>query len=147
MSPDRPYRRTQYLVDRGYQLRFITRSLMSIGVVAFISAMVATLVLWRNMYRPEFEQQTHIIAALIGVAVVLLLELLIAIPILYFLGLRQSHQVVGPIKRITRMLEAIGSGDFSQRLILREGDVLEDVADAINRMTESLQKRYPSSSQ
>lgn len=117
--------------------------LMIICGVALISSIVATGILWKNMYRPELEQQSHIVSALIGVSVILLIELLISIPIVYFLGIRQSHQIVGPLKRISRTLEAVGSGDFSQRLILRQGDVLEDLAKAINQMSENLQKRYP----
>ena len=144
MADPKPYRRRWLpLVDMSYQLRFVTRMLMIICGVALISSIVATGILWKNMYRPELEQQSHIVSALIGVSVILLIELLISIPIVYFLGIRQSHQIVGPLKRISRTLEAVGSGDFSQRLILRQGDVLEDLAKAINQMSENLQKRYP----
>ncbi len=146
MADSKPYRRRWLpLVDMSFQLRFVTRMLMIICGVALISSIVATGILWKNMYRPELEQQSHIVSALIGVSVILLIELLISIPIVYFLGIRQSHQIVGPLKRISRTLEAVGLGDFSQRLILRQGDVLEDLAKAINQMSENLQKRYPSS--
>jgi len=137
------YQRKQYLVDRSYQLRFVTRLFVVICVIAVLSSLIASAILWKNMYRPEFEQQTQIVSGMIGVAVILLIELLISIPIVFFLGIRQSHQVVGPMKRIIRALEAIGSGDFSPRLILRQGDVLEDLAKTINQMAENLQKRHP----
>ncbi len=139
------YQRKEYLVDRPYQIRFVTRLFVILCAIAILSSLLATALLWKNMYRPELEQQTHIVSALIGVAVILLIELLVSIPIVYFLGIRQSHQVVGPLKRMIRALEAIGNGDFSPRLILRQGDVLEDLATAINHMAENLQKRYPSS--
>lgn len=143
MTEPKPYRRTEYLVDRAYQLRFVTRLFVVICTIAVLSALIATGILWKNMYQPELDRQGHIISALIGVSVILLIELLISIPIVYFLGIRQSHQVVGPLKRITRTLEAIGLGDFSPRLILRQGDVLEDLAKTINEMADNLQKRYP----
>ena len=142
MAEGQTYQRRQYLVDRSYQLRFVTRLLVVLFGIAMASALIAMAILFKNMYRPELERQTHIIAALIGVAVFVLVELLVSIPIVYYLGIRQSHHVVGPIGRIKKTLEAIGSGDFSQRLVLRQGDVLEDLAKSINRMTESLQKRY-----
>ena len=47
------------------------------------------------------------------------------------------------MNRLKRMLEAIGQGDFSQRITLRKGDALEDLAAAINRMAESLQQHSP----
>ena len=49
---------------------------------------------------------------------------------------------MGPIKRMIGTLDAIATGNFSQRLVLRQGDVLEDVAQSINRMADQLQKRY-----
>jgi nitrate/nitrite-specific signal transduction histidine kinase len=133
------------LVDRPYQLRFVTRLFLVLLAIAISSSLIAMAILWTNMYQPDIERQVHIISAFIGVAATLLIELLIAIPIVYYLGIRQSHQVVGPLKRMDRALETIGSGDFSPRLVLREGDVLEGLANSINRMAENLQKRYPKS--
>jgi len=133
------------LVDLSYQLRFVTRILMIICSIALVSSLFATAILWKNMYRPELESQSHIVSALIGISVFLLIELLISIPIVYFLGIRQSHQVVGPLKRMNRAIESIGNGDFSPRLVLRQGDVLEDLSKTINQMAENLQKRFPGS--
>ncbi len=42
-----------------------------------------------------------------------------------------------------KLLEAIGNGDFSQRITLRDGDALEDLAKSVNAMAETLQKRLP----
>ena len=144
-QPKPTYRRTQYWVDRDYQIRFMTRMFVAIFLVAVISAGIAMAILMKNMYRPELEQQIHLIAGCIGVAVALLVELLVSIPIVYYLGLRQSHTIVGPLKRIARMLEAVGAGDFSQRITLRKGDALEDMADALNKMAEALAQRYGAS--
>jgi len=137
--------RRQYLVDRSYQLRFVARLLVMVFMIAMASSLIASLILWKSMYSADLEQQAHIVSGLVGIAMTLLIELLLAIPILYYLGIRQTHRVVGPLKRIGRTLEAVGQGDFSQRLVLRKGDVLEDLAQTINRMAEGLQKRFPSS--
>lgn len=141
MGTELPYRRTQYLVDRGYQLRFVTRVFVVVLIVAVVSALISTGLLWMNMYRPDLEQSTTLVAALIAVATTLLVELLISIPLVYFLGIRQSHRVVGPINRMKRVLEAIGAGDFSQRIIVRRGDALEDMSKTINEMAEHLGQR------
>lgn len=143
MNTELPYRRKQYLVDRGYQLRFVTRVFVVVLIVAVVSSLISTGLLWTNMYRADLEQQATLIAALIAVATTLLVELLIAIPLVYFLGIRQSHRVVGPVNRIKRVLEAIGTGDFSQRIALRRGDALEGLAKSINEMADRLQQRSP----
>ena len=135
------YKRTQYLVDRRYQLRFVTRLFMVVLAVASASTLLSAYLLWKNMYVPGEGIHTSFIVALIAVCTTLLVELLLAIPLIFYVGIRQTHRVVGPIKRMERMLDAIGNGDFSQRIHLREGDVLQDVAEAINRMAERLQKR------
>ena len=94
------------------------------------------------MYQPELPQQT-LIYCFIAIALTLLVELLLSIPIVFILGIRQSHRIVGPMNRIKRTLEAIGAGDFSQRITLRQGDALEDLAKSINQMAEALQQRSP----
>jgi methyl-accepting chemotaxis protein len=146
MSPEPPYKRRQYLVDRGYQLRFVSRVFLVVLLVAVVSSLISTAMLWVNMYRPDLESHTPLIASLIAVATTLLIELLLAIPIVFYLGIRQSHRIVGPMSRIKKMLEAIGTGDFSQRITLRQGDALEDLAKSLNLMAEALQQRFPNAS-
>ena len=145
MEPQWPYKRKQYLVDRGYQLRFVTRVFVVVLLIAVVSSLISTALLWMNMYQPDLETYTPLIASLVAVATTLLFELLLAIPIVFFLGIRQSHRIVGPMNRLKRTLETIGSGDFSQRITLRQGDALEDLAKSINQMAESLGRRFPRS--
>ncbi len=141
MADEQKYPRKQFLVDREYQFRFVRSVLVWVFAIAVFGAVIAIGLLWRQMYRPELETQSYFVAAFIGVSITLLVELLIAIPIVSFLGIRSSHRVVGPVVRIKKMLEAIGSGDFSQRITLRKGDALENLAEAINKMAERLRSR------
>lgn len=140
-----PYKRRQYLVDRDYQLRFVTRIFMAVLAIAVISSLIASAVVWANMHRPELEPNALLNACLLTVAVTLLIELILSIPIISFLGIRQSHRVVGPMNRLTSTLEAIGRGDFSQRITVRQGDALEALATSINQMAQSLQQQFPKS--
>lgn len=140
MSPETPYKRTQLLVDRDYQLRFVTRLFMAVLAVAAVSSLIATGLLSASMYQPDLPQQT-VVYCFVAVALTLLVELLISIPVIWVLGIRQSHRVVGPMNRLKKMIEAIGQGDFSQRITLREGDALEDLAKTLNTMAQSLQQR------
>ena len=143
MANGTPYKRKQYLVDRAYQLRFVTRLFLIILLVATASALVSSILVWRNTYTPGQTSQEVFIVALVAIASTLLVELLLAIPLIFVLGIRQSHRIVGPMNRIKQALAAIGQGDFSKRITLRQGDALEDLANAINQMTERLQQRFP----
>lgn len=142
--PAPTYRRRQYLVDRGYQLRFVSHLFLVVLAIAVTSCLVSSGLLWKNLYLPEDTRHTPLlVASLLAVAATLLIELLLAIPLVFFLGIRHSHRVIGPMKRLKQTLEAIGQGDFGQRITLREGDVLQDLATAINKMAEDLQRRFP----
>lgn len=141
MSAQPPYKRKIYLVDRAYQLRFVTRLFMGVLGIAVASSLIASGLLWRQLYTPELGTSGPLVTGLVAVSATLLVELLLAIPLIFFLGIRQSHRIVGPMKRMKATLEAIGRGDFSQRLVLRQGDTLEELAQAINKMAEALQQR------
>ena len=142
---DPSIQRKQYLVDRAYQMRFVTRVFSAVLAVAVISSLLSTSLLWMNMYRPELGSNTLLVACLVAIAVTLLVELLLAIPVVFYLGIQQSHRIVGPMNRIKHVLEAMGTGDFSQRITLRQGDALEDLAKAINQMADRLQQHPPRS--
>ena len=140
-QPQPAFKRRQFLVDRGYQLKFITKVLFLLLAIAGITCITASALLWRNMYSAHQDvSPTLITTALIAISLTLLVELVIAVPVVFYFGIRHTHRGVGPINRIKRTLQAIGEGDFTQRLVLREGDVLEDLAKAINEMAERLQK-------
>lgn len=141
MANQQQFKRKQYLVDPGYQLRFATRLFATVLGVALLSALIATGILWTNLSQSDLEHQATFVASLVAVSTTLLIELLIAIPIVFYLGIRQSHRIVGPMNRIRRLLEAMAAGDYSQRLTLRRGDVLTDLAETINRLADSLQDR------
>ena len=143
MDPNAPYKRKQYLVDRDFQMRSVARLFMAVLAIAALAALISSTLLWKTMYLSEGNSHVMLITCLISVAITLLFELLLAIPIAFYIGVRQSHRIVGPMNRLKRMLEAIGQGDFSQRITLRKGDALEDLAAAINQMAESLQQRSP----
>jgi methyl-accepting chemotaxis protein len=143
MSQEKAYKRRQYLVDSRFQLRFVTQLFMAVLGIAAVSTLFSSALLWKYLAAPNQGLNTPLVTSLIAIATTLLIELLLAIPIIFYLGIRQSHRIVGPMNRIKQMLQAIGTGDFSQRITLRHGDALEDLARSLNQMAESLQQRFP----
>ena len=57
----------------------------------------------------------------------------------FFIGIRYSHQIVGPLPRITRALRQIAAGENPERMQFRPGDVLEDLAAEVNHVADSMQ--------
>jgi len=138
------FKRKQVIVDVKYQLRFVSTVFLIVFIVAISSGLVAMMALRPLVYDPQMGTSAPFFTALITVSVTLLIQLLLAIPIVFFVGIRATHRIVGPIKRMQSIIQEIGQGDFTKRIILREGDVLVDIATSINEMAESLHKKYPS---
>jgi len=72
--------------------------------------------------------------------------LAIGLPPLFLLliwwGTVLSHRIAGPLQRIEKELNKIThSHDFSHRIHLRKHDDVRPVADAINRLLDSLHKK------
>ena len=145
MTAEPVYQRRQYLVDRRYQFHFVSRVFLVVLLVAGLSLLLSVALVWFNMNRPSVSSDTSLVAAFLAITTMMAVDLVVAIPVVFFFSIRQSHRVVGPMNRIKQTLEAIGTGNFSERIVLRQGDVLEDLAKTINRMAEDLQKRFPSS--
>lgn len=139
------FKRTQFIVDRTYQLRFVFRLIGVIFSVVLLSLVLGSALIWFQLDSISTDTPVYaFIDSVATIALALSIQVVVALPIVYFFGIRHTHRVVGPLVRIKRTLKAIGEGDFSQRIHLRKGDVLMDLAAAINEMAETLEKKYPS---
>ena len=142
----RPWRRRNYLINKAFQLRFITRFLFVVLAGSAVSGFVMYTVLNRKV--EDFFYSTHIKLSSVGqvllpdiikvnlfvVAVVLLAVALITILI--------THKVSGPLYRLGASVEKIGDGDFSNRFSLRKGDELDDLARSFEDMSDGLKRRF-----
>ena len=134
--------RQQQVTDRSYQLRFAGRALLLVFALVVVSLIIPSFMMWK-MHEPGLASKSTFLGSFLTIVAIVFMELVVALPVVYFLSIQQSHRIVGPINRIIRTLEAIGKRDFSQRITLRESDVLEQVATAINQMAENLKQRSP----
>ncbi|SMF14371.1 HAMP domain-containing protein [Pseudobacteriovorax antillogorgiicola] len=53
-----------------------------------------------------------------------------------------THKYYGPLVSINRFVDGVTKGDYSQRVVIRRGDELQDLAHSLNKMAETLQKRH-----
>ena len=134
--------RKQWFVERAHQTRFMMGLFLTVLVLVTISSSIVVL-FFRNMitFLGQDSPAMWIPMILISSALLLIIELVLAVPVIYVLGVRQSHHIFGPMKRLQRTLEAIGNGDFSKRVTLRPRDDLQELAVSINTMAEHLERR------
>ena len=57
------------------------------------------------------------------------------------LSLFLPQKIAGPIYRIEQGLEAIGKGDLTTQITLRDDDTLKDLAENVNQMTAALRSQ------
>lgn len=53
-----------------------------------------------------------------------------------------THKYYGPLVSINRFVEGVSRGDYSQRVVIRKGDELQELAQNLNKMAENLQKKH-----
>ena len=58
-------------------------------------------------------------------------------------GLLISHRYYGPLVPLLRSVRGMKEGNYTQRVHLRKGDELHDLAEAVNSLAESFEARYP----
>ena len=70
---------------------------------------------------------------------ILFLIVLLFSVINFWIGLRLSHRIGGPIVNIQRILEQAQRGDYKARITLRSKDFLHEIADSVNLLLEKLE--------
>lgn len=75
-------------------------------------------------------------------AIRLIVFLAIFVVVLFTVIFRTTHRIYGPIVSIDRFVKDIVRGDYSQRIIIRRNDELQDLVRNLNNMAETLEKRH-----
>ncbi|TDG12166.1 hypothetical protein E2F43_17620 [Seongchinamella unica] len=103
-------------------------------VLVAMTVLVANLILIAGMLVPgTFALQlSSSSAALIG-----LVELLLVCGV-WYLSLRSTHRIAGPIFVFSRQLRAFGAGDLTARISLRDKDMFQEEALEINAGLDQL---------
>jgi len=142
-SPKRS-RRQRWLVEPEYQWK-VTRML----VAALLLVIIATLLLiyyalWSTLGDLDLGPSAVFVAVFRAVAWMVVSELVLIVPIVVVMSLAMTHKVVGPLGRMNAALDQIGQGQLDIRLKLRDGDVLVDLAESINRLAVTLKQQRAS---
>jgi methyl-accepting chemotaxis protein len=137
-------RRTRIVVDKGFQIR------TTLGGIVYILAVAVFLGF------PLVEMMGHIDTLLQGRPEDLATfyktqkAFTIASTALFVVGilgawtvfsLWRTHKIAGPLVKITRYVHQFATGNFGDRIVLRDRDQLQALATALNNMARSLQER------
>jgi len=91
------------------------------------------------------EQKTlPFVTSISGRFVVFALISIIGAILLFSAAKLTAGYSLGPLRRLEEMTKIIGAGDFSQKIDLKTGDEVENLAKSFNAMTEKLKEAYSS---
>jgi len=134
------FKRTQYWVSGRFQGKFVGIILL----LTFLTAILCSYVVYYTSMIAFGEKlasiypQGRLVSAINIINVRIMLSVLLISPLVAVIGIYLSHKIAGPILRMERFMDDIGSGNLTGKLVLRKGDELLVLADGINRLTESI---------
>lgn len=133
-------RRTRLFIARRFQIRYIGLILIFIFLTAILTGYTVYMTTW-VMFGEKLARvypQGLLLDIIKNVNMALLLRLVFLGLIVILVALVLSNRIAGPIFRIQRFLRRVSRGNYENRLILREKDELQDLAESLNRLVSKL---------
>ena len=137
--------RTKYLTGSRIQLHYLLLLMVSIIVPLVVSAACLYYLIFKIMAE-QLGIPEYIALTLLPVIHKINMILLISVPPLFLIliiwGIVLSHRFAGPIERMVKEVKKIAAHrSYSTRIRLRKGDDINPLADAVNELLESVEKR------
>ena len=136
------FRRRKFIVNRELQISLLRNSFLYVLLfVAVIGVVFFVPVLAELTESESASERTLQVGNQIRYLYTYFWPAVILAMILIFLhSVRASHKVAGPLYRFKLVLEALKEGEISPPISIRKGDYLQQEADLINQVLESLRQ-------
>lgn len=137
--------RTKYLTGTRIQLHYLLLLMASV-IIPLVFSVACLYYLIFKIMAEQLGIPEYIALNLFPVIHKINMILLIGVPPLFVIlilwGIVLSHRFAGPIERLEKELKRIShSKDYKARIRVRKGDDIKPVADAINGLLESIERR------
>jgi len=143
MSDKKKYKRSHYIVEKNMQYRYVELILMHMLIFFLVTVVIIYFSGWRQLVQKlsNVYPQAMLVNILNAVYIKLWMGFIILLPVACISAILASHKIAGPLVRIRRALNQLAGNDYNLFVKLRKGDDLQDVADQINKLAESLRKK------
>jgi len=132
------HKRKHFLTNKKYQFRYTVYVLLGmLAVAGAITALTFSLVypiLSEKLSKAVTEAIAHDLARGLLYSYWIIVAVLILIA--GVLGILFSHRIVGPLNRMSALIEEIKEGNISKRVVLRYGDEFIPLANALNGLLD-----------
>jgi len=136
------YKRRQFLVKKEFQLKYVG---VIVGVM-LLGAVISGYTIYYNAWLLLGEKLANVYPQGRLVHIFRSVNIRLAINLFFIsifcvgIGIFTSHRIAGPIFRIKKFLDDVTNGNYAQRLHLRKHDELKDIAEAINKLDDKLER-------
>lgn len=137
MGVNPKFKRRILIIKRAFQLAYIGKILLLEVIAVATTALITSYI-----FLFVFSDAGMVSAGPWGkgilystVAIILVLMVL-----LFYLGLRISHKIAGPMYRFEQTFQEVQKGNLNSRVILRDGDEMKPMAIAFNAMLDVLKE-------
>ena len=145
-QPSRPTvsRRRQVYIRGSFQKRFVLQFCAVVLFGCLLFGVILYAYSTRTLTTAFIHSRLHIMStadfllpalSFTTLIVVVLVAIAVAIRVLLF-----SHKIAGPLYRLEKTAQAIGQGDLSFRIRLREGDELQNFAQSMDGALVNLRR-------
>jgi methyl-accepting chemotaxis protein len=138
-------KRRQYFINRQFQTRFILKFIAVLLFGAILSTII-TMVSTQETLTSTFDGSRLVIektslAILPSVILTNIITTVVIGIIALVLTLVVSHRIAGPMYRFEKDLGEIARGNLNKQIHIRNGDQFASVAENLNEMVSSLNRR------
>ena len=123
-------RRKQFIIDKGFQLRYTAKILLIILFATFFASVVVSYAFITAHVSDRPYGQTLFANLLWGIPTMLV--------VVSVVGVFFSHKLAGPIFRFGKSLERINNGELDFVINIRKEDELKDFKNRLNEMIGTL---------
>jgi signal transduction histidine kinase len=140
------FRRTKFIVQREMQFRFARFVvLFTCGSALFTGLTVFyTTYLMLGERLADVYPQGRLMMIVKNAHLAMIINLALVMPVIYFISIRFSHRIAGPLPKIYQAIKSIGEGNYDVKLVLRKKDELQELATLINETANKLKEKQQS---
>jgi signal transduction histidine kinase len=144
--------RKQYLIDRRFQFRWMGKIFLLMTAVSIIVGWTIYYAVWdatttqlKGLVAQAVLTQSQVlpISSTIksSIALGLITRGLILAFILAVLSIFLTHRIAGPIYKIKKTIRLVYDGRSSERVVLRDHDEFQDLAEELNHLIDHFQRK------
>ena len=127
--------RKQYIVKKGFQLRFMVVIIIAMVLIALVTALSLYSAVMQTLVTQFHGENLALIQH--AITYKLFVRSLLLIFAIAILSVFISHRTAGPIYKFEQIIRALASGKVVQEIKLRKRDEFYELASAINNLIKT----------